>query len=99
LLYLSPRWGSPRIKSGTHSNLRPSRKLDPAPHGDGIERPIQLAPVSQIAEHRHAGAVAILQLFTVVHPHAVKIRHASLSQHGQRLVAQMAVIALIEHEM
>jgi hypothetical protein len=75
------------------------RQTQERAHRRGVERPIQLAPVARIAQYRHAGAIALLELRRIVHPLAVEIRRAPLGHHGEGLVAQVAVIALVEDEV
>jgi len=72
--------------------------IDPRAQPIGIERPVQFAPGIFIAQHRHALAVARLQIRIVVDEDAGKIRHARLREHVDGKVAQAAVVALEKHQ-
>ncbi len=55
-------------------------------------------PDMPVAQHRHARAVAGLESGIVVDENAVELRHARLREHCQGLIAEVAVVTLIENE-
>jgi hypothetical protein len=89
------RSGYPCLRLSRNSE---SCLFDEIAHCGFVEGPIEFAAIANVAQNRHTGAVAIFQLLTVVHPNTVEIGQACLRQHGQCLVAQVAIIALIEDE-
>lgn len=52
----------------------------------------------EVAQHRHAQAVARFQRRVVVDEHALEVRRARGGQGRERLVAEVAVVPLVEQQ-
>lgn len=63
-----------------------------------LERPIEFAPVLLVTQHGHACAVDAFELGIIVYPDTFEIRRARARKHGQSLVAQGTVVALVKGE-
>ncbi len=55
-------------------------------------------PLASSRKHRNALAVARLERRIVVDEYAVEVRRARSSEHRERLVAKLAVVALVKNE-
>src|SRR5690606_15861485 len=93
-------WCSSRSdrRPGARPRRAPSARQPPAQAGH-VERPVQLASADRVAQHRHPHAIARLQRLVPVDEHALRLRRTRRGQHFQGLVAEVAVVALVEDQV
>jgi hypothetical protein len=63
-----------------------------------VEGPIQFTTTPRVTQHRHALPITQFQIRIMVDEHTLELRRASLCQHGQGQIAEMAVVALVENQ-
>ena len=71
---------------------------EPRPHLGGVEWPVEFARGQLVVEHRNSLAIMGLELRVSIDEDAGKVRGRRKRQHRKRLVAQMAVVALVQSQ-